>query len=43
MLPFHALYVYVNNRNYRVAHPAHTPRVPPSGVTFRCVFDVWHY
>jgi len=19
------------------------PRVPPSGVTFRCVFDVWHY
>jgi len=19
------------------------PRVPSSGVTFRCVFDVWHY
>jgi len=31
----------------RRASRAHTARaasrVPPSGVTFRCVFDVWHY
>jgi len=27
-----------------IAHTARAaPRVPPSGVTFRCVFDVWHY
>jgi len=46
VLLFHTLYVYVNNRNYRAARPVRTPRaprVPPSGVTFRCVFNVWHY
>jgi len=38
MLPFHALYIYVNNRNYRAARLVRTPRAPCRA--FRRA--VWH-
>jgi len=38
MLPFHALYVYVNNRNYRTARPPRTLRA--SRRAFRCA--MWY-
>jgi len=46
MLPFYVLYIYVNNRNYRVTHPVRTLRAPCRGfsraVWHSDVLDIWH-
>jgi len=42
MLPFHALYVYMLTIEITVPRARRAARFA-SGVTFRCVLDVWHY